>query len=632
MNDRSSLRRSASLRTAGVVAGLLTASCHDATSRPDLAPSNAPAAIAWQSFTDDVFATAKREKRLVLLDVGTGWCHWCHVMDETTYRDKDVVKLVGERFVAARADADERLDLANRYEQYGWPATIVFDASGVELVKMRGFMEAPRLASLLQACVDDPTPGPSARRDPTTNVEFATSAALDAGLRDALAKQHSESYDATHAGFGDVLKYLPEWSVEYDLELARRGDTATQGESSAAAKRATATLDANLALIDPAWGGVYQYSHGGDWSHPHFEKIMSFQSLDLRLYAEAAELLGGERHDETARARYTKAAQAIHSYLVNFLRSGSGAFYTSQDADLVDGEHGGEYFALDDAHRRALGMPRIDTNVYARENGWAIEGLALLYEATGDESALADALAAAKAMLVSRRVDAGGFRHGEHDSQPLYLGDTLAMGVALYELHLATGERAWLDSAIACADFVEKNFRNGIGGATNQGASYTTALARPDASGATPQPQRDENATIARFANRLFRETNDARFKAMVDRALRYLVTPAIARQMPAATALLVADETSHEPIHVTIVGARDDDGAKAMFARALRIATRNKLVQWYDPALDPPLPDGNTYPASDRAAAYFCANGGCAPPVYDVAALERLIVKNATR
>ena len=47
------------------------------------------------------------------------------------------------------------------------------------------------------------------------------------------------------------------------------------------------TLDAQRQLIDPVWGGVYQYSTDGDWKHPHFEKIMQMQAENLRIYAQA---------------------------------------------------------------------------------------------------------------------------------------------------------------------------------------------------------------------------------------------------------------------------------------------------------------------------------------------------------
>ena len=41
--------------------------------------------LAWQPWSDDVFASAKATHRFVLLDLEAVWCHWCHVMDATTY-------------------------------------------------------------------------------------------------------------------------------------------------------------------------------------------------------------------------------------------------------------------------------------------------------------------------------------------------------------------------------------------------------------------------------------------------------------------------------------------------------------------------------------------------------------------
>jgi uncharacterized protein YyaL (SSP411 family) len=86
-------------------------------------------------------------------------------------------------------------------------------------------------------------------------------------------------------------------------------------------RMARETLAAQLNLMDPAWGGVYQYSTDGDWHHPHFEKIMQMQAEDLRIYAQAFALW----HDET----YLQAASRIRGYLKNFLTSPDGAFYTS---------------------------------------------------------------------------------------------------------------------------------------------------------------------------------------------------------------------------------------------------------------------------------------------------------------
>ena len=47
----------------------------------------------------------------MLLDISAVWCHWCHVMDETSYSDPDVISLINDRFVALRVDNDQRPDV-----------------------------------------------------------------------------------------------------------------------------------------------------------------------------------------------------------------------------------------------------------------------------------------------------------------------------------------------------------------------------------------------------------------------------------------------------------------------------------------------------------------------------------------
>jgi uncharacterized protein len=114
--------------------------------------------IDWQPWSDSVFAQAKKEGRFVLLNLGAVWCHWCHVMDEITYQDPMVVELIRSHYVAVWVDEDLRPDLANRYEDYGWPATIVLGADKGEIVKRRGYIPPRPMASMLQAIIDDPRP------------------------------------------------------------------------------------------------------------------------------------------------------------------------------------------------------------------------------------------------------------------------------------------------------------------------------------------------------------------------------------------------------------------------------------------------------------------------------------------
>src|SRR5271168_4774643 len=129
------------------------------------AGARADAPIAWQPWSDAAFARAKAEHKFVIMDLEAVWCHWCHVMDETTYRDPKVMSLLAARYVAVKVDQDSRPDLANRYENYGWPATIVYAADGSEIVRRRGYLTPAQMASMLQAIIDDPSPGPSVTQE-----------------------------------------------------------------------------------------------------------------------------------------------------------------------------------------------------------------------------------------------------------------------------------------------------------------------------------------------------------------------------------------------------------------------------------------------------------------------------------
>jgi uncharacterized protein YyaL (SSP411 family) len=549
--------------------------------------------IAWDPWSDSVFAKAKSEGRFVLLDLGTGWCHWCHVMEEVTYRDPAVIGLVGSRYLAVRVDADARPDLSNRYEDYGWPATIVFNSDGSEIVKRRGYLPPDQMASMLQAIIDDPSPGPSVV--PEMLLVPSTETSLGSDRQSALRQTLVDSYDSTNRGWGTGQKFLDWDTVEYCLTETERGDQTFE-------RMARETLSAQLNLLDPAWGGVYQYSTDGDWQHPHFEKIMQMQAEDLRVYALAYALW----HDET----YLQAANRIRAYLKNFLTSPEGAFYTSQDADLVDGQHGGEYFQLGDSDRRKLGVPRIDTHVYARENGWAIKGLTVLYAVSGDRGCLDDAVRAADWVCANRSLPDGGFRHDAADPAGPYLGDTLSMGGALLGLYAATGDRIWLQRATQAIEFISKHFRNDVGYITS---AHSGAL--------KSQPQLDENVGVVRIANLLWHYTGQAQYRIVAEHAMHFVAAPGAPnhRGYLVAGILLADDEMTSSPLHITVVGQKDDPKAQALFAAVLRQPRTYKRIEWLDER-EGGLPNPDVgYPTLDKAAAFLCTGQACSPPVFTV-------------
>jgi uncharacterized protein YyaL (SSP411 family) len=567
--------------------------------------------IAWQPWGDAAFVQAKREHKFVLLDLHAVWCHWCHVMDVTTYSDPKVIALIQAHYVAVGVDQDSRPDLANRYQDYGWPATVVFNADGSEIVKRQGYIPPERMASMLQAIIDDPTPGPS-----VTNAKAMTfTSAPDLADAGKLQQQLADGYDHKLGSWGRAQKFLNWDNVEYCLVRAQTGDA----EAEAMARQ---TLIAQRQIIDPVWGGVDQYSAGDDWDHPHFEKVMQFQAENMRIYA-LAYALWQQPED-------LKTAEGIYHYVRNFLTSPDGVVYTSQDADVIDGEHAGDYFKLDDAGRRKLGLPRVDTHIYARENGWFIVGLTALYSASGDIRYRDEAVRAADWIREHRGIAGGGFHHGEETTPLISLGDSLAMGRAYLSLYAVTADHIWLDRAEETAGFIADHFTYKVG---DKSVGFATAGGEATSALFAPTPDFDENVVLARFANLLGHYTGNPRDRAMAESSLHFVGAPALAEsRLSSVGGLLLAEkELAGDPLHIAIVGAKSDPLAAKLFATAVAFPSVYKQVEWIEGHSSGTGPDAIQYPVLSTAAAYTCAQGACSAPTFDAEKLAALLKRRAS-
>lgn len=114
--------------------------------------------LAWQEWSPQVFEQARRESRLVLLDVVAEWCQFCKKMDITTYRDPKVLEMIGQRYIAVRADIDKEPDIRRRYGAYGVPAVVIFDGEGTEIIRRHGYLPSEWLYWMLVAVADNPDP------------------------------------------------------------------------------------------------------------------------------------------------------------------------------------------------------------------------------------------------------------------------------------------------------------------------------------------------------------------------------------------------------------------------------------------------------------------------------------------
>lgn len=445
------------------------------------------------------------------------------------------------------------------------------------------------------------------RADAASAAAGSSATSLTQKDRAALTQTADDLYDIANAGWGTEHKYIDAAAIEWSFATLDAGNQL-------AMTKVRRTLDANQNLIDPVWGGVFQYSDQVDWTAPHYEKLLSYQANDLRIYADA--------YSRWHREEDREAAQKLYSYLTTFLGAPDGGFYVSQDADVSAKMAGQDFYAKDDAARRVAGMPKIDVHEYSRETGWAVRALCKYYEVTGDAAALTRAERGAHWALSARQIPGGGFSHGRtggaKNAGP-FLDDNISMTQAFLALYRSTGNREWLRAAVATLDFIDTKLRD-------PRAGYIASPPISNTRGVFREPARDvaQNAAVVRTASMLHHYTAADRHLRIARHAMKYLSGFAAAASDQFLPDILLADhELSVAPIHITVVGGKDDPAAQSLHAAALQYPTDYLQVDWWD-RREGKLPDpAITYPDLKRPAAFACTANACSTPVFEASQIE---------
>ena len=537
----------------------------------------------WSEWNNETFASAAREHKFVIVSLQSWWCKWCHVMNEETWSNPEVRSVLKDHFIPVYVDQDSRPDISQRYERWGWPATIIFGPDGKEIAKLRGFYSAQFFIPVLTDTVKDPTPvnydeagGPERARTLATGL-------MDA-QRDSILRFIDEAWDKEYGGWSRS-KFVDGPILTWALQQARQGDTENEARI-----RKVLTLMSKT-MIDKDSGAVSQVNLKPDWSAPVREYPMFAQEAALSAFSRASVMFGDPA--------YRRAADRVFDFLKNTMAAPDGGFYASMGLDE--------------------GTPGIDRREYARETAQAISGLLAYYDATSIVEARDRAVTGANWALANRALPGGGFRHAEQDKGGPYLADNVEMAKALIALHRSTGGRAWLTHASATADFIAKTFIDPETGGF-------VASASPDAQHLIkPIKQREDNVTAVRMFSLLSSYTGENRYREIAEAGMGYLTSPPILDAFGFLPDVLLAeDELRNEPVHVTIVGAKDDPRSAALYRAALAYPLVNKRAEWWDKregklaSADVDYPD---YP--NGPAAFACTSTFCSYPVTEPGAIK---------
>ena len=79
-------------------------------------------------------ATAKAQRKQVMVDVGGEWCSWCHILDRFVSTNADVKKLVDDHYVWVKVNwspKNKNEALLSRWPKFtGYPHLFVLDGDG----------------------------------------------------------------------------------------------------------------------------------------------------------------------------------------------------------------------------------------------------------------------------------------------------------------------------------------------------------------------------------------------------------------------------------------------------------------------------------------------------------------------
>ncbi len=563
--------------------------------------------IAWHEWGDAAFEEARERELPLLLSLSAVWCHWCHVMDETTFSDPRVIDLLNEGFVPVRVDNDRRPDINRRYNMGGWP-TVAFLTpegeviTGATYVPPGHFVDVlDRVRSLWRDQRDTLRAEAWALKARRGDEEKATphEEQVSEEVVERVLEAVVSSYDGSHGGFGSSMKF-----PRADILGALVVETETRAEHGAARRMLHDTLAAMSGggLWDPVERGFFRYATRRDWSEPHYEKMLEDNAQLIRLFAQAGIVL-----DDPDLVGVAQEAQA---YLDATLWIPSeGAYGGSQDADE-------EYYALRSGPERgAHGAPYVDPMTYTDWNALEVQALTGLHAATGTGRYLEQAVTLAETLL--GRTDAEGlYRHDSlADSAADLIGDQLGMLEASLALYQATGAPRWLAEAGRMTDLIGERFALDGGPliadvATSAQAAPLGRLDRPDAS-------LSENSRYAAALSTIGRVTRD---EDQRDRASRVLagLAPLVdgVGDFGAEFARAVA-VTLREPLHITIVGRPGAADVAGLSNEAVRIPRVHKVVDILDPECDQEALARAGYSGQrDGAQAFVCVKGTCMEPV----------------
>ncbi len=436
--------------------------------------------VNWYPWGEEALEKAKKENKLIIISVGYAACHWCHVMEEESFEDPGVAKLMNDYFVSIKVDREERPDIDQIYMNAaqlitgggGWPLNAVALPDGRPFYAGTYFPRESWVSILTQINrVYKESPAKiEAQADSLTN---GIKSSEIIGLNTEEPDFRRVDLDRVFGLFlGDIdfewggQKKAPKFPMPVNYQFLLRYHHETGDKKALEAVRTTLDRMAMGGIYDQVGGGFARYSTDVYWKVPHFEKMLYDNAQLVSLYSSAFQLTGNPLY----RRVVYETLEFIEREMTSPVLSGGGfGFYSSLDADS-EGVEGKFYTWTKKEIDTILGDDAgLVNDYYNVTDGGNWEHTNILFRRKSDEE-----FAKARGLDVEgllRRVSAADKKllgvRSERVRPPLddkiltAWNGLMAMGYV--DAYRVFGEGRFLERALGNAEFIVKRMMSGDG-------------------------------------------------------------------------------------------------------------------------------------------------------------------------
>lgn len=427
--------------------------------------------VDWYEWGDAALEKSKKENKPLLISIGYSACHWCHVMEEESFMDTAVARLMNENFICIKIDREERPDIDNIYlaacqlvtGSAGWPlhafalpdgkpffaGTYYTKQSWMSLLKQisTAYHKQNKMVALQARALANGIFKPEIDLQTDTNSTAISTNAYHLFFDSLLLK-----LDTLNGG----LKGAPKFPTSTINAFLLQYSSITNNPIALNAATNSLTKMALGGIYDQIGGGFARYSVDSLWRIPHFEKMLYDNAQLLSLYAQAYQITGN--------SFFKTIATETAAFVQTVLTARGGGFYSSVNAVTAAGE--GEYYAW--TWNEIADVVKQDDNPFSTYFGVTKTG-----NWQGGKNILAAELQP-KEFALKNRFDTSAFEAGLKSfkkraleirkkrpqptvDQKILTSWNALMITGFLDAFAAIGDPSYLNQALECARFLEKN-------------------------------------------------------------------------------------------------------------------------------------------------------------------------------